>query len=141
VVLQFLSIKSTALTGLTAPRHTLISQVLNIEHCDLDALLGKQLDDNLADAITTTRHNHDLAAPHIGVIGKVVCDSPVEPGADLASQAKRERRLQILEGGGILACEHAALGCVLCKEKQRQRQGRVERRELEESTNCVTGDT
>ena len=126
---------------MVASRHTFISQVLDIEHSDLNALLRQQVDDNLADAITATRHNYDLAAPHIRVIGEVVCDSPVEPGADLASQAKGERRLEVLESGGILTCEQATLGRVFYKEKQRQRQGRVERRELEEAANCVASDT
>jgi hypothetical protein len=122
-------------------KHTLISQVLDIEHGDLDALLGQQVHDNLANTIAATRDNDDLAAPDIGIAGPIVDDAVAEPRADLGRQAKRERRLQVLERRRILPGKRAALGCVLGEQQQRQRQGRVKRRELEEASDRVPSDT
>ena len=55
-------------------RRTLISQILHIQHRNLDPLLSQQLHHNLADAVTASCYDHHLATPHIRIIRPVIRD-------------------------------------------------------------------
>jgi hypothetical protein len=82
--------------------YTWILQVLHIHYSDLDAPLGQHLYDVLADAITASRHDDDLLAPVIRVVGPIVHDGIVEEVAYARQDAHCKREPEIPEGGGML---------------------------------------
>lgn len=71
------SISFDVSSSLKKQKHTFIRQVLNVEDCNLDSLLGQQLYYDLANTVTASRHNDNLATPHIFVFGPVVGHSAV----------------------------------------------------------------
>lgn len=119
---------------------TLVCELLDVQHGDLDALLSKQLHDDLANAVGAARHDDDFLAPHVRVAGPVVGDAVAEPGADSVVQAEHEQRLQVLERGRVARSKAAAIERVFGCQEQRQRDQRVQRRELEEPRDGVAGD-
>lgn len=121
-------------------RLTSISQTLHIHNRNLNPLLRKQLHDNLANTIRSTRHNNNLLAPIIRIIDPVVRHGIVEPAVDAVHEAQRERKLQILEGGDVLRGEGAALLRVARREDERERELGVQHRVLEEVADGVGRD-
>ena len=61
---------------------TLVGELLHVQHSDLDALLGKQEHDALADAVGAARHDDNFLLP-VPLVGlPVVDDLVVEPATD-----------------------------------------------------------
>lgn len=119
-------------------RHTFIRQVLNIQDGDLDALLGEQLDNNLANAIAASGYNDNLAAPYIGIAAPVVGHAAVEPSVDGTQRTQAQQRLQAFERCGMVLGKGIALLRVARKEDEGKRERRVEGRVSDKAAYSIT---
>lgn len=106
--------------------HTLVRELLHIQHGDLDALFSEQQDDLLANAVGAARHDDDLLLPIPLIALEVVEDLVVKPAADGVEQAEGEQRLQVTESGGMLGGEQRALGRVFGSEEEREGEDGIE---------------
>lgn len=120
---------------------TLVRELLYIQDGDLDAFLGQQVHDNLANAVAAARHDNNLLAPDIRVVSPVVRHGAVEPCARGSEHAQSSKLLEDIQGSGVLVGEDIALRRVARKENQRQREGRIQGGEAEEPRNSVGSDT
>jgi hypothetical protein len=120
--------------------HTLVCQLLYIQYSDLDALLGKQVHNGLADAIAASGHNDDLLVPIICVLAPVVRYGSVKPRAQAANHAEPNDVPQMLERGGVFRGEDITTGGVAPEQEERERERWVEYRELEQPSDGVGGN-
>lgn len=118
---------------------TFVSQFLDIEDSDFDAPLREEVDDYLADAVASSCYNYNLLTPGVSVVTPVIRHGIVKPRRHARKHAQRKQCLEVLERGAMLPCPRATLLGVFCSEEERERDCWVERRELEESPNCVAG--
>jgi hypothetical protein len=121
--------------------YTLVGEFLDVQNSDLDALLGQQVDDNLADTIAPSRHNNNLLAPYICVVAPVVRHRFVEPCARASQDAQSRKHFEVLQETAMLFGEEVALCGVAREEDQRKSKGRVERGVAEEARDSVACHT
>jgi hypothetical protein len=113
--------------------HTFVRQVLNIQDSDLDTLFGKQLYYDLANAIAASRHDDNLATPHIGIAAPVVGHPIVEPAVDSAQRTQAQQCLQTLENCRMVSGKGSALLCIARKKNEGKRNGGIEGRVSDET--------
>ena len=120
---------------------TLVCQLLHIQHGDLDALLCKQMYNDLANAVTPSRYDDHLLTPHVRVVRPVVRDCIVEPCADLVQESENEQRLEVFPCSRMVSSDATTIDRILSSQEERQSKQWVQRRELKEARKGVAGDT
>jgi hypothetical protein len=119
---------------------TLVLKLLDIEHRDLDPLLSQQVYHNLSDSIAASSHHDHLLVPVIRILTPVVRHCIVKPRAGTTEQTPGDQGLEVFVCRRMFGGEYVALRSVARGEKERDCEGRIERRQLEEPANCIPGD-
>lgn len=114
---------------------------MHVQHSDFDALLCEQVHDNLANAITSSRHDNYFLTPYIRIVRPVICNRVIKPGADFIRKPENKQRLEMLPSSRMISNGAITVNRVFTSQEQRQCEQRIERRKLEKAHKGVACNT